>query len=82
MKKKKKRKGKELTKIKKIIYALVIGFAVISFWRGIWGLWDAYVFPRNYTMCFPSNYPLSLWISVVVGLVILLLTHKIIRELM
>jgi len=80
--KKKKRKEKNRTKIRKIIYAIIIGFAVISFWRGVWGLWDVYVFPRNYTTCFPRSYPISLWISVIVGLAILLLTHKIMRELM
>ena len=32
----------------KIIGALVVAFAVISFWRGLWGLWDVYVFPGNY----------------------------------
>lgn len=59
---------------KSILYAVLIGFAVISFWRGIWGLWDEYVFPNNYL--------LSLWLSAIIGLAILIFTHKIIRELM
>ena len=55
-----------------IFGALVIGFAVISFWRGLWGLWDVYVYP--------SNYVLSLWISMVVGLIILFLDKRLIRQ--
>ncbi len=27
-----------------VIFAVVIGFAVISFWRGVWGLLDLYLF--------------------------------------
>jgi hypothetical protein len=56
----------------KIIGALVIAFAVISFWRGLWGLWDVYVFPGNYV--------LSLWVSVIVGLVILFWNRRIIDQ--
>jgi len=58
---------------KKVTYALLVGFAVISFWRGLWGLWDVYIFP--------SNYQLSLWISLVIGLIILYLTRNVIRQL-
>jgi len=65
---------RETSNSAKVIYAILIGFAVISFWRGVWGLWDVYVFP--------NNHPVSLIVSVVVGLVILILTHKVIRELM
>ena len=56
----------------KTIGALVIAFAVISFWRGLWGLWDVYVFPGNYV--------LSLWVSVVVGLMILFWNKRIIDQ--
>lgn len=56
-----------------IIFAIIIAFAVISFWRGIWGLWDIYVLP--------DNYEVSLWISFVVGLAILLLTNYAVKEL-
>jgi len=57
----------------KISYALLLGFAVISFWRGLWGLWDVYVYPSNYT--------LSLWISLIVGLVILYLSRNVVKRL-
>ncbi|MBD3252550.1 hypothetical protein GF386_02365 [Candidatus Pacearchaeota archaeon] len=65
---------KKRGKFRLAIYAIVIGFAVISFWRGIWGLWDVYVFPNNYR--------LSLWVSLMVGLVILVFTHHLVKELM
>jgi hypothetical protein len=56
----------------KTLYALIIGFAVISFWRGIWGLWDLYVYP--------TNLELSLWISAIAGIIILFATHHLITE--
>ncbi len=56
-----------------ILFAVIIGFAVVSFWRGIWGLMDEYLFPENYE--------LSLWASVFIGLAILLLTNYITKEL-
>jgi len=73
-KKRVKKETKEIKRYKKIFYALLIGIAVVSFWRGVWGLSDIYLFP--------SNQILSLSSSVVIGLLILFSTHKIIRELM
>ena len=57
----------------RISYALLIAFAVISFWRGLWGLWDIYIFP--------NNYQLSLWISLAVGIIILYLTRNIVKQI-
>jgi len=57
----------------RILFAIVIGFAVIAFWRGVWGLLDLYLFP--------SNYELSLWVSVIVGILILAVTNYITKEL-
>ena len=59
---------------KKIFYATIIGFAVICFWRGVWGLLDIYLFPNQYA--------LSLWISTLLGIVILISTHHLVKELM
>ncbi len=56
------------------IFAVIIAFAVIAFWRGIWGLMDLYLFP--------DNYELSLWTSLIIGLVILVATHYATKELM
>jgi len=50
-----------------LLFTIVIAFAVISFWRGVWGLMDLFFFP--------NNYQLSLWTSVIVGLVILWVTN-------
>jgi hypothetical protein len=58
----------------KIIYAILIAFAVVCFWRGIWGLMDIYLLP--------NNYELSLWLSLAGGLAILIITHKATKELM
>jgi len=57
-----------------IIFAILIGFAVVSFWRGIWGLSDIYLFPANEV--------LSLFSSVLIGVGILIITQYITRELM
>jgi len=63
----------ELRTIHKVGFAVLIGFAVISFWRGIWGLMDLYLLPNDYAF--------SLWISVFLGLVILIITGYAKREL-
>ena len=57
-----------------IIFAIVIAFAVVSFWRGIWGLLDEYLFP--------ADRQLSLWASVFLGIIILALSGYAKRELM
>ncbi len=57
-----------------LAFAILIAFAVVSFWRGVWGLLDEYLLP--------NNYQLSLWISVVLGIVILIVTHYVTKELM
>jgi len=68
---------KEFTKLRtkhQILFAVLITFAVVSIWRGFWGLLDEYLFPENYL--------LSLWVSLVIGLIILVSTHYAVRELM
>jgi len=57
----------------KIIYAVIIAFAVVSFWRGVWHLLDIYLFPGDVL--------LSSWASLAIGLLILYLTKNLIREL-
>ncbi|MBW3013240.1 hypothetical protein KY325_00465 [Candidatus Woesearchaeota archaeon] len=56
------------------IFAIIIAVAVISLWRGIWGLMDEYLLP--------NHYELSLWLSVAIGLAILIGTHYATKELM
>ena len=67
-------KIKEMKPAKQVAFSILIAFAVVSFWRGIWGLMDEYLFP--------NNYDLSLWTSLVVGLIILIATNYTTRELM
>jgi hypothetical protein len=57
-----------------LLFAIIIAFAVVAFWRGIWGLMDAYIFPNNYA--------LSSWISVFIGLAVLIATDYAAKELM
>jgi len=57
-----------------ILFALIIGFAVVSFWRGTWGILDMYLLP--------NNYELSSWISMISGLIVLSITHYVVKELM
>jgi uncharacterized membrane-anchored protein len=52
---------------------ILVAAAVISFWRGLWGLMDVYLFPNNYS--------LSLISSVIIGLLILILTRYARKEL-
>jgi len=67
------KKFSQLKKNHKVIFAIIIGFAVVSFWRGAWGILDTYLFPNNYS--------LSSWISFIMGITILLVTHYTVREL-
>ena len=55
-----------------VIFAIIIGVAVISFWRGVWELQGLYLFP--------TNHELSLWSSVFMGVGILILTQYITKE--
>ena len=66
-------KFKRMSNFKQILSALLIGFAVVSFWRGVWELLDLYLLPKNHE--------LSVWVSLVIGIVILITTHYAVREL-
>ncbi|MBN1275410.1 hypothetical protein JXA12_03900 [Candidatus Woesearchaeota archaeon] len=57
----------------KMFFSLLIGVAVVAFWRGAWGLMDLYVLPGN-----PSA---SFLLSMVAGLAILAITHYWSKEL-
>ena len=56
------------------MFAIVIAFAVVCFWRGVWGLMDE--------LLFPDNYQLSLMVSLILGLAILVATNYVTKELM
>ena len=60
-------------KLKQVFYALIIGLAVVAFWRGAWGVMDVLVFPNNYF--------LSSIITLVAGLILLFFTKHLAKEL-
>jgi hypothetical protein len=59
--------------LKKVTYTIIIAFAIVSFWRGVWGLMDLYLFP--------SSRAISYSVSVLVGIIILSLTKNLIKHL-
>jgi len=65
-------KGRE-SHFERTIYTIIIAFAIVCFWRGIWGLMDEYLFPNNFV--------LSHSISIFIGILILLLTKNLIKHL-
>jgi hypothetical protein len=67
-------KKKRMSHPKKVLLSVIIGLAVISFWRGAWNLMDIYLFPNNYEA--------SSWLSLILGFAILIATHHAIKELM
>jgi hypothetical protein len=58
-------------RLKKVAVALIVGLAIVSFWRGAWQLMDVYLFP--------SSYVLSNAISLVVGFVVLVFMHRAVK---
>lgn len=59
--------------LKNIIYTIIIAFAIVLFWRGVWGLTDLYLFPNNLVLSFS--------ISILAGVLILYLTKNLIKKL-
>jgi hypothetical protein len=64
---------KEKKYAEKVLLTLVVAFAIVSFWRGVWGLQDTYLFP--------NNYQLSVWMSLFIGIAILYLTESLMKKL-
>ncbi len=58
---------------KKVFLTLLLAFAIISFWRGAWGLMDIYLFPGNHL--------LSVIISLILGVIILYSTESLLDRL-
>ena len=54
--------------------AILVATGVVLFWRGMWGLLDLYLFPHNVTI--------SYLVSLILGLIILKVTHKLLDELL
>ena len=64
---------KQMKSSHQILFAFIGVFAVVSFWRGIWGLSEIYLFP--------SNLVLSLWVSLFLGFFLLIGTHRLAKGL-
>ena len=64
---------KKLKRQHQIHFAIVIGVAVVAFWRGVWGLLDLYLFPQNELLSYVA--------STLFGIIILSITHYITKEL-
>lgn len=63
----------KLKKNHKRIFAFIIGTAIILVWRGIWGLADLYIFPKNETYSYLA--------SIVIGIIILASSHYMMEGL-
>ena len=55
------------------INAIIVGLAIVIFWRGAWGLLDLYFFPGNET--------LSYIISIFLGLFLLFIDDFKLKEI-
>jgi len=60
-------KFNKLKKHHQLIASLIIAIALISIWRGIWRLFDYYIFPENII--------LSSLTTLIFGIIILAVTH-------
>jgi hypothetical protein len=54
----------EKTSLVDVFGIIIASLAIVSFWRGVWGLLDIYLLPKNQI--------LSFIISMIIGLLILL----------
>ena len=59
--------------MKRILKTLLIASGVVFFWRGAWGLMDLYIHPNNPLISYLA--------SLLVGLIILYLSHHLFDEL-
>jgi hypothetical protein len=64
---------KKKRSLKNILNVLILAFAVVVFWRGVWGVMDV--------LLFPNDYLLSSIASIVVGVVILYFTKHLVTNL-
>jgi len=65
--------NKKKRNLRNILFTIIIAFAIVSFWRGIWGLMDLYLFPENQVV--------SLLVSVLLGIIILYFTKHLLTNL-
>ncbi len=59
--------------LKYVLFTILVALAIVSFWRGIWGLMDLYLFPQNLVLSFS--------LSILIGISILYATKNLIKRL-
>ncbi|GBE20155.1 MAG TPA: hypothetical protein ENG87_04610 [Candidatus Pacearchaeota archaeon] len=64
---------KQKRTLRNVLFTILIAFAIVSFWRGVWGLMDLYLAPHNLV--------LSFFLSILIGILILYATKNLIRNL-
>ena len=47
---------------------LIAALAIVSFWRGVWGMMDLYLFPKNHLLSSAISIFIGLLVLVIVGL--------------
>ena len=65
--------AKQKRKLNRLLFTILIALAVVSFWRGVWGLMDLYLTPNNHVLSFS--------LSIVIGILILYLTKNSFKNL-
>lgn len=60
-------KFKNLKTHHQLIWSLVIVVSLVSIWRGVWGLMDAFIFPNNFL--------LSVITTLFAGIIMITVTH-------
>lgn len=64
---------KKLSGFEKFLRILLVATAIVFVWRGIWGIADVVLLPNNYL--------LSSTVSLVLGIIILYITHTSFKDL-
>lgn len=67
------KKFTDLKKNHQLLFSLIILSGVVCLWRGVWGLLDMYLFPENLSASYA--------VSVLIGMIIITLTHYTIDKL-
>jgi hypothetical protein len=57
-----------------VIFSLIIGVAVVAFWRGAWGLFDAYFLPNHHFA--------RLWSLMGLSVIILYVTDYLVKKML
>ncbi len=63
----------KLKPFKQAIFSLLIGCAVVTFWKGVWGLLEVYLHM--------GSQEINSWVALFIGLFILAITHYWTKEL-